>query len=75
MTSVLSGLESVKGRNEARVVRDIAQLLVLPAKVLALNGAAERRRRRRRIERIEYVISALRPTNGFHPVHHPCHRE
>jgi hypothetical protein len=32
-------LESIKGRNEARVVRDIAQLIVPPAEILAIRGA------------------------------------
>lgn len=32
-------LDSVKGRNETRVVRDIAQLIVPPAEVLAIRGA------------------------------------
>jgi hypothetical protein len=32
-------LESVKGRNESRVIRDIAQLIVPPAEILAIWGA------------------------------------
>ncbi|EOA81597.1 uncharacterized protein SETTUDRAFT_174275 [Exserohilum turcica Et28A] len=32
-------LESIKGRNEARVIRDIAQLIVPPAEILAIRGA------------------------------------
>jgi len=32
-------LESIKGRNETRVIRDIAQLIVPPAEILAIRGA------------------------------------
>jgi hypothetical protein len=33
-------LDSIKGRNETRVVRDIAQLIVPPAELLAIRGAS-----------------------------------
>jgi hypothetical protein len=32
-------LESIKGRNETRVIRDIAQLIAPPAEILAIRGA------------------------------------
>ncbi|KAH8719381.1 hypothetical protein GQ44DRAFT_751630 [Phaeosphaeriaceae sp. PMI808] len=32
-------LESIKGRNETRLIRDIAQLIVPPAEILAIRGA------------------------------------
>jgi len=31
-------LESIKGRNETRIVRDIAQLIIPPAEILGIRG-------------------------------------